>query len=121
MQSLRWFLVGIALTAFSADYIRMKAQWAKMEHVALQSEVVVAKSQATATECLIELATTRATVETWELKTRLITTARVEALNTIDRAKDGDAEAVASLQAMGYSILQPGKRLIQVRYGMGGP
>ena len=121
MQRLRWFLIGIAVTTFSADYVRMKAQWLGMEAVVTKAEVVTIKSQASNTECLVELAYNRALIESWEAKTKLITTAKLEALYTVDRAKEGDAEALATLRDMGYSISPPGRRLVQVRFGMGGP
>lgn len=121
MQRLRWFLIGIAVTAFSADYVRMKAQWVEMESVVTKAEIVSLRSQASNTECLVELAYNRALIESWEAKTKIITTAKLEALYTVDRAKEGDAEALATLKDMGYSISPPGKRLVQSRYGMGGP
>lgn len=121
MVRLRWLLIGIATTAFSADYLRMKAQWREMASVATLAEAVSVRSQATTNACLVELAYNKSMIETWEVKTKLITTAKMEALHTIDRAKDGDAEAVAALKDMGYSVSSQGKKIVQMRYGIGGP
>jgi len=121
MQRLRWLLIGIATTAFSADYINMKAHWRDLEAVATKSEAVTVRSQATATACLVELAYNKSLIESWEAKTRIITTAKMEAINTVERAKEGDAEALATLRDIGYTVNPSAKKLVQMRNGIGGP
>jgi len=120
MIKLKWFLIGTALTAFSADYLHMKAQWHEFESVATRSVDMVERVQASNTTCLIELAYNKSMIESWETKTKIVTLAQVEALNAIDRARDGDAEAVTALRDLGFSVSGSGKKLVVLR-GMGGP
>lgn len=121
MPRLRWFLIGIAVTTFTADYVRLRAQERELQSAATRAEALTVRAQASNTDCLVELAYNKSMIESWEVKTRLITLAQVEALNTLDRAKEGDAEALASLKSVGYSISSPGKKLVSIRYGIGGP
>ena len=121
MPRLRWFLIGIAVTTFTADYVRLRAQEQELQMVATRSELLTLRAQTSNTECLVQLAYNKSMIESWEVRTRLITMAQVDALNAIDRAKEGDAEALASLKNVGYSISNPGKRLVSIRYGIGGP
>ena len=120
MPRLKWFLVGIAVTAFVADYVRLKAERRLMEETLTKAELAILKSQTTATSCLVDLAYVKARSESDYEKKKFITMAQVAALDTIDRAREGDAEAMMAIQDVGYSI-GPGKKLTPIRYGMGGP
>lgn len=120
MQRLKWFLIGITVTAFSSDYISMKSGWNSMAYESERAVALVERVQATNTTCLIELAYRKSMIESWETKAKLTTLAQVDALNSIDRAREGDAEAVLALKDLGYSISGPGKRLAVLR-GIGGP
>jgi len=118
MPKLKWFLIGTALTAFSADYLHMKANRWEMEAVATKAMALAERVQSTNTACLVELAYNKSLVETWESRARLAAFAQVEALDSIDRAKEGDAEAILALKDLGFSV--SGKKLVALR-GMGGP
>lgn len=118
MPKLKWFLIGTALTAFSADYLHLKVNHWEMESVATRAVALTERAQATSTACLVELAYNKSLVETWEARARLVTFSQVEALDSIDRAKEGDPEAVLALKDLGFSV--SGKKLVVLR-GMGGP
>jgi hypothetical protein len=112
MRNLKWFLVGVALTSFTADYIRMKAAWRDMEVMVVAAESVATSTQATNVSCLVELAYNRSMMESWVERRRLTTLAQVEVLESIDRARDGDAEAYESLATLGFTFSKPGNRLV---------
>ena len=120
MQRLKWFLIGITATAFSFDYVRLKSGWHEMEYESDRAVALVERVQTTNTACLIELAYRKSMIESWETRSRLTTMAQVAALNSIDRAKEGDAEAVLALRDLGYSVSGPSKKLVVLR-GIGGP
>lgn len=120
MQRLKWLLIGVSITCFLADYIRLKTERYSMEAQVLRFEVEMLKAQTTSTSCLVELAYNRAFIESVTAKSKLITTAKVEALNTIERARQGDAEALMALKDLGYQI-DAGKRVSAMRFSVGGP
>lgn len=112
MQRLKWFVIGIALTSFSADYVSMKAGWRKMESVATLSIAAADKAQASNTACLIELSYDKSLIESWAEKRRLVTLAHTEILQTLDRAREGDSEAITTLGDLGYVLTKPGNRIV---------
>lgn len=112
MQRLRWFLAGIALTAFSADYLNMKARWREMEFASTQSQIVSVKAQASNSECLITLAYNRSIIESWEARKKIEVLAQVEVLQSVDKAREGDTTAIAYLKDLGYEVSKPGNRLV---------
>lgn len=124
MQRLKWFLIGIALTSFAADYLRMKTGWLQMESIALRSELAADRAQVTSTACLVELAYNKSLIESWVEKKRLATLAQTEILQTLDRAREGDREAISDLASLGYIISKANNRLVAflppTDRGMGG-
>lgn len=124
MQRLKWFLIGIALTSFAADYLNMKVGWMKMESVALRATLAADRAQVNNTACLVELAYNKSLIESWTEKRRLVTLAQMEILQTLDKAKEGDVEAVSALADLGYSVTKSNNRLVAVlppaHRGMGG-
>lgn len=120
MQRLKWALVGVAVTCFSADYLRLKAERREMESQVLRFELTTLKAQAVSTECLVDLAYNRSLIESATERSRIITTAKVEALNTIEKARQGDAEAITALKDLGYQ-LDYNKKISAMKTYMGGP
>jgi len=119
VQRLKWFLVGTALTAFTADYLNLKAHHRESEALATKAAATADRFQTVNTACLVELAYNKSLIDSWSEKSRIITMARSETLVTIDKAKEGDAEAILALKDLGYTISQ--KRITAMRYGIGGP
>jgi len=119
MSKLKWFLIGTALTAFSADYLNMKVHHRETDVLTTKAIATSERFHAVNTSCLVELAYNKSLIDSWAEKTKIITMARSETLATIDKAKEGDAEAVLALRDLGYSINQ--KKVTAVRYGVGGP
>lgn len=124
MQRLKWFLIGIALTSFAADYLNMKAGWVKMESVALHATLAAERAQVNNTACLVELAYNKSIMESWTEKRRLVTLAQTEILQTVDKAKEGDADAISALADLGYTVTKSSNRLVALlppaHRGMGG-
>lgn len=114
MQRLKWFLIGIALTSFAADYLNMKVGWMKMESVALRATLAADRAQVNSTACLVELAYNKSLIESWTEKRRLVTLAQMEILQTLDKAKEGDADAVSALADLGYAVTRSNNRLVAV-------
>lgn len=124
MQRLKWFLIGIALTSFASDYISMKVGWLHMESIALRSTLAADRAQVNSTACLVELAYNKSIIESWVEKRRLTTLAQTEILQTLDRAREGDREAISDLASLGYTISKANNRLVAslppTSRGMGG-
>jgi len=120
MPRLKWFLIGIALTAFFADYIHLKVHHRESEVLASQAVDTAEKFRTVSSACMVELAYRKSMIESWSEKTKIITMAQTETLSAIDRAREGDAEAILALRDLGYSVSNQ-KKLIAVRYGIGGP
>ena len=120
MQRLKWILIGVSVTCFLADYLHLKAERQAMESQVLRFELATVKAQAISTECLVDLAYNRSLLESMTERARLVTTAKVEALNTIEKARQGDAEAIMALKNLGYQ-LDYNKKISAMRTYMGGP
>lgn len=112
VQRLKWFLIGIALTSFAADYLNMKVGWMRMESISLRATLAAERAQVNSTACLVELAYNKSLIESWTEKRRLVTLAHAEILQTLDKAKDGDPEALSVLSDLGYSITKSNNRLV---------
>lgn len=125
MIKFRWFLIGIALTAFTADYVHMKAFEKDAESRAMKALAVATRAEASNTACLIELAYNRAAMESLESRKKLSVLAQIEVLQMVEKARNNEPEAIAYLKDIGFVISKPNNHITAFAsydrgHGMGG-
>lgn len=124
LHGFKWLLIGISLTCFGFDYLKTKVEARELVATAQEAIEVSRRTLAASAACLNELTVQKATIESWEYRRRMETYTRVEVLQSVERAKDGDAEAIAALRDLGYYIQRPANRLVastaNVGAGIGG-
>lgn len=111
MDRLKWLAIGVAATAFLADYVGMKASWRDMEAVVVKAQAVATREQATSVACLSELVASKSITESLVERKKLAVIAQVDALQMLEKARNGDAEAMAFIGELGFTVSKPGKRL----------
>lgn len=122
-MKLKWFAIGVALTAFFGDWLRMRVQWDAMAAESTRSMAVITRVQATNYDCLVSLASDRAIIESWVERSKIMTLAKAEALQTLKLSEEGDANANFQLKEMGFYITKPSNRLMALvsnGHGAGG-
>jgi len=112
MQKLKWFAVGVALTCWFGDWVRLRAERLQMDTNSTLAVLQATRSQSNETSCLVELAVNRSLIESWTEKTKLATLAREEALQMVKRAEEGDPNAIFSLRELGFYVTKPSNRLM---------
>lgn len=112
MQKLKWFAVGVAITCWFGDWVRLRTERLQMDTNSTRAILQATRAQSDETQCLVELAVNRSLIESRNEKTKLATLAREEALQMVKNAEEGDANAIYSLRELGFYITKPSNRLM---------
>jgi len=104
----RWFLVGVIVTAFFGDWLRMKVEREQLFREAGRAVEVVEEKSKTIDSCNQTLSDVKQMLNSYELRAQIAVLARAQSLDLFTRSRRGDPQAKEMLKDLGLDPeLQP--------------
>lgn len=100
-MKMRWFLIGVIVTVFFGDWLRMRVERAQLLHDSIQASELAEDSLRSVSSCNQTLASVKDMLSSLELRSQIALLTRAQALDLFTRSKKGDPQAKELMRELG--------------------